>query len=119
MAKGKYKEWLTEQGLIALKGWARNGLTDEQIAHNVGISAKTLYEWKNKYSEIRESLKINKEIADLQIENALYNKALKGDVTAMIYWLKNRQPQRWRDNSVVRVDTSEDDPITLSIKKSL
>lgn len=52
MAIGKYKEWLEPEGLLKLEGWARNGLTDEQIAQNMGITAKTLYEWKKKYSEI-------------------------------------------------------------------
>ena len=44
MAKGKYEYWLTNEGLILLEGWARDGLTDEQIAHNMGITSKTLYE---------------------------------------------------------------------------
>ena len=118
MAKGKYKQWLTPQGIVALTGWARNGLTDEQIAHNIGIATKTLYEWKNTYSEICEALKNSKEIADLQIENALYNKALKGDVVSMIFWLKNRQPDRWREKQPTgAVLGTEDDPITISIKK--
>lgn len=101
MAKGKYHEWLTEEGLIALQGFARNGLTDEQIAHNIGINVKTLYDWKNNHSKICNALKTSKEIADLQVENALYQKALNGDTTAMIFWLKNRQPTRWRDKHEV------------------
>lgn len=97
MAKGKYAEWLTEEGLIALTVWARNGLTDEQIAHNMGIGKTALYEWKNNYTEIANALKVSKNFADAQVENALYKKALSGDVTAMIFWLKNRQPEMWRD----------------------
>lgn len=42
MAKGKYEKWLQPENLILLEGWARNGLTDEQIAHNMGITVKTL-----------------------------------------------------------------------------
>ena len=34
MAKGKYHEWLSEDGLIKIQGWARDGLIDEQIANN-------------------------------------------------------------------------------------
>ena len=49
MAKGKYHEWLTEEALARLQGWKRNGLTDEQIAKNIGISTVTLYDWINKY----------------------------------------------------------------------
>ena len=43
MAKGKYQRWLEPDGLLLLEGWARDGLTDEQIAGNVGITATTLY----------------------------------------------------------------------------
>lgn len=97
MAKGKYERWLEPDGLTLLEGWARDGLTDEQIANNCDITAKTLYEWKNKYGEICEALKKGKEIIDYQVENALLNKALCGDTTAQIFWLKNRRPDKWRD----------------------
>lgn len=81
MAKGKYAEWITPDGLLLLEGWARDGLTDEQIAHNMGITAKTLYEWQNRFSEIRESLKKGKAPVDLEVENALLKKALGFRVT--------------------------------------
>lgn len=97
MARGKFEYWLTEDGLTLLEGWARDGLTDEQIAHNIGITAKTLYEWKNKHGKICEALKKGKEVVDYQVENALLNKALDGDTTAQIFWLKNRRPDKWRD----------------------
>ncbi len=42
MAKGKYEKWITPEGLLLLEGWARDGLTDEQIAHNMGITTSTL-----------------------------------------------------------------------------
>ena len=76
MAKGKYEYWLTADGLLQLGAWARNGLTDEQIAQNMGIGTRTLYEWKQKYPQISQSLKINKEIVDTQVENALLKRAL-------------------------------------------
>ena len=47
MAKGKYQQWLEPDSLIKLEGWARDGLTDEQIAHNMGINVSTLYVWKD------------------------------------------------------------------------
>ena len=123
MAKGKYQQWIEPEGLTLLEGWARDGLTDEQIAHNVGITAKTLYEWKNKYGEISEALKKGKEVVDIQVENALLKRALgydfqetrveksdkdgtkiiqalkhiPADTTAQIFWLKNRRPDKWRD----------------------
>ena len=82
-AKGKYEYWLTEEGLIKLEGWARDGLTDKQIAQNAGITESTLYEWKNKYPEISESLKRGKEVVDYQVENALLKKALGYKTTEM------------------------------------
>lgn len=88
-----------------LEGWARDGLTDEQIAHNIGISAQTLYDWKNKYPEISEALKRGKEVVDYEVENALVQQAKSGNVTAIIFWLKNRRPDKWRDKPVE--DTSQ------------
>lgn len=119
MAKGKYEYWLTPDGLLLLEAWARNGLTDEQIASNIGINPATLYDWKRKYSEISESLKKGKEVVDIEVENALLKRALgyrydeitiedgvetkrvtkevQPDTTAQIFWLKNRCPDKWRD----------------------
>ena len=77
MAKGKYQEWLEEDNLIKLEAWARNGLTDEQLANNIGINVATLYTWKNKYSEINDALKRGKEVVDIEVENSLL-KAAKG-----------------------------------------
>lgn len=76
MAKGKYEEWLQPEGLLKIEGWARDGLTDEQIAYNMGISVATLYNWKTKYLDILESLKRGKEVTDRQVENALLKRAL-------------------------------------------
>lgn len=104
MAKGKYKEWLDPDNLKLLEGWARDGLTDEDIARNMRIAVSTLYEWKNKYSEISEALKKGKEVVDYQVENAMLKAALEGNITAQIFWLKNRRPDKWRDN---RNDSAE------------
>lgn len=76
MAKGKYEYWLTPEGLLKLEAWARDGLTDEQIAQNMDIDSATLYRWKKRYCKICESLKRGKEIVDIQVENALLKRAL-------------------------------------------
>ena len=55
VAKAKYAEWLTPEGLLKIEGWARDGLTDEQIAKNMGVSVSTLNNWKNIHSDILES----------------------------------------------------------------
>jgi len=128
VAKGKYQEWLTKEGLLKLEGWARDGLTDEQIAKNMGISLSTFYEWKNKFSEISESLKKGKEVVDREVENALLKAALgyeyeeeivnnkgqvvrvkkyaKPDITAIIFWLKNRKPDTWRDKQEFNIESN-------------
>lgn len=76
MAKGKYHEWLEPEGLLKIEGWARDGLTDEQIAFNMRIGIRTLYEWKDKYPQISQSLKRGKEVIDRMVENALLKRAL-------------------------------------------
>lgn len=104
MAKGKYDEWLTPDGLLLLEGWARDGLTLEQIAHNMGIGLSTLCKWKNDREEIREALKKGKEVVDYEVENALYKAAMEGNTTAQIFWLKNRRPDRWREKHELATD---------------
>ena len=93
----KINEWLEEDKLTLLQGWARDGLTNEQIANNIGINVKTLYDWKNKESNIRNALKEGREVVDFLVENALLKSALEGNVTAQIFWLKNRKKEQWRE----------------------
>ncbi len=178
MAKGKYEKWLTEEGLIQLEGWARDGLTDEQISHNMCIKRQTLYDWKKRYPDISDTLKRGKEVVDRQVENALLKRALgyqfeeetyvsaimsqeeydlrvdielelwnknhpkasqeerdlfilsipktkeilekkvikqvSPDVTAQIFWLKNRRPDRWRDKQDIEHSGGVDNKLDLS-----
>lgn len=133
VAKSKADEWLERDKLILLEGWARDGLTDEQIAHNMGIRRETLYDYKNKYPNISNALKKGKEIVDIEVENALLKRALgytitlkeqkvdkdgcihdlqkdihvPGDTTAQIFWLKNRRKQQWRDKVEYEANTDE------------
>ena len=122
----KINDWLEKDKLILLEGWARDGLTDEQIAKNIGINRTTLYDWKKKEVNIADSLKKGKEVIDFEVENALLKRALgyeyeeetyengiltkkvkkhvAPDTTAQIFWLKNRKPNNWKD----RVETDED-----------
>lgn len=171
MANGKYKEWLESEGLIKIEGWARDGLTEVQIAENIGISRSTLGEWKKKYQAISDTLKKGKEIVDRKVENALLKRALgysyyedkyicvpmdkdeynqklqeyinlykishpeatddelmiarenfpkerqvlaerkvkemPPDVTAQIFWVKNRKPEDWRDKKNLELSDTE------------
>lgn len=100
MSKGIYKEWLTLEKLSLLEGWKRNGLTDEQIAHNIGINVRTLDKWKVKYSQIGQSLKVGHEAANLIVERELFQKAVKGNTTAMIFWLKNNWRDKYNDSEL-------------------
>lgn len=81
MAKGKYADWLTPEGLLKIEGWARDGLTDEQIAQNMGIAYSTLRSWRDKFSAISAVLKKGKEVVDRQVENALLKRALGYEYT--------------------------------------
>lgn len=77
MAKGKYKEWIEDPDKqFLLKSWAKAGLSDEQIAKNMGISRSTLNEWRKKYPDISAALKKGKEISDYEVENALFKRAI-------------------------------------------
>ena len=62
--------------MLLLEAWARDGLTDEQIAHNMGICRDTLIQWKKTFPDILDALKKGKEVVDVQVENALYQKAI-------------------------------------------
>lgn len=75
MARGKYQEWLTEDSLLRIESWASDGLTDDDIAKNMGISRTTFYNWQNKYSDILNALKKGREPVVRELENALIKKA--------------------------------------------
>lgn len=100
MAKGIYKKWLEDDNLILLQGWKRNGLTDEQIAKNIGINVRTLDKWKAKYGRIGQALKIGHEQANYAVEGKLLKKALSGNITAMIFWLKNNWRDKYNDSEL-------------------
>lgn len=107
---------------------AEQGMTDEQISSELGVSTQTYYNWQNKYREFLESIRDGKENKDAMVENALFQRAtgvvvkaqkpvvvsqgqglgsvvelveyedrMPPDPTSMIFYLKNRRPDRWRD----------------------
>lgn len=115
----KYKDEYAEQAykLCLL------GATDKDMADFFDVSEQTLNAWKTAHSEFLESLKRGKEIADATVAQKLYHRAIgyehpeiitatfqgqitdtmtvtkhyAPDPTAAIFWLKNRQPAKWRD----------------------
>lgn len=138
--RGKYEDWLTEDGLIKVQGWARDGLSNEQIAHNMGINKDTLYTWQRRFPDFSDALKKSKEVVDREVENALLKRAMgyetveeieepvedketgetqmrvtkrvkkqiAPDITAQIFWLKNRKPEEFRDKRDVELSGSVD-----------
>lgn len=98
------------------------GATDIEVADFFGISVATVSNWKNEHSDFLEALKSGKEKSDERVERSLYHRAIgysfdavkifngkygvvtvpyrehiPPDTTAMIFWLKNRRKDRWRD----------------------
>ena len=137
--KGRFEEWLTDDGITRLTGWARDGLTNIQIAANMGIAERTFTEWIARFPAIDAALKKGKEPVDIQVENALLKRALgydyeetiteiedlgggktkkhvrkvvkhvPPDTTAQIFWLKNRKPKQWRDKTEQAVSIETED----------
>ena len=139
MAYQKMEAWTTPKGLDILRGLARRGLSDEDIAKSIGIGKATLYRWKASNESIRDALRDGKLVADLTVESALFKKATgftvtdtkttsfldketgelvegKSEVTtkhvlpdtlAIMFWLKNRRPDLWKDKIVEQGDTTE------------
>lgn len=129
---------------MLLGAWARDGLSEEQISKNMGISRSTLKEWKQKYPAISATLKKGKEVADIEVENALFKRAtgyeveetkveidsngkkhmvkitkhIAPDPTSIIYWLKNRRPEKWRDKPMpVKATEQEMDLLSAAFKE--
>lgn len=120
MAKRKLWDRLRiEDHLALIEGMARDGLTEEQIAENLGVSYRTLNRWKKSHPQFDQALARGKQIPDRHVENSLFRSATgyeyeeehvtptgkvvkvrryqPPNTTAMIFWLKNRKPDKWRD----------------------
>ncbi len=98
VAKLNHPPKMDQLNLEKVEVIASMGLIDEQIAVILGISPRTLNYWK-KHPQFVQALKRGKLKADFQITQSLYQKAKNGDTTAMIFWLKNRQPDKWREKT--------------------
>ncbi len=126
--KSKYKPEYEKQALI----FGEKGFTDKEIADFLGVTEQTVNNWKKSYPNFFESLKKGKAVADEKVERSLYNRATgyshpdvhisnyqgnititpiikhyPPDVTAQIFWLKNRKPNEWRDKHEQVHDVSD------------
>lgn len=118
-------EWLTPENKTRIRGWCLDGLIDKQIYKNMGISRTIFYKWKSENSEFADLLKRGKEIADREVENALFKSATgfigpddkyyPPNTTAQIFWLKNRKKDDWKDKR--EQDVSVSTPISDTAMK--
>lgn len=114
-----YEKLDIKDKLGLVEGWKRDGLTDEQIAKNLGVSKHSLIKWKKEKPDFSNAIKKGKEVSDYELENALHKRATgyyyteqtvtnQGDVvevekyehanpTSLIFALKNRLPRKYRD----------------------
>lgn len=110
----KFKEWFTDQGLHKILEWARLGLTDGQIAKNIGINVRTLGRWKtievDGVCPLQQTIKKGRECAVEQLENAMFKKATgfyegdryyPPDNVAIIFLLKNWAKDYYRDKPYI------------------
>lgn len=100
-----------------VRGLAKSGATDQEIADFLHIGLSTLYEYRHRYPEFKEAIREEKEAQDQRVENALFKKAQAGSEVAMIFWLKNRRRKEWQDRRTMEVDP--DNPPTFIIKSIL
>ena len=136
MARSKWDTNVKDK-LVLVEGWARNGLTEQQIAKNLGVAYSTFRDYKTKYPALSAVLKKGREVIDFEVEGALIKRSLgysyveetkelvedemtgsaelkviktvtkhvAPDVTAQIFWLKNRKPEEWKnDPHKVKID---------------
>lgn len=119
-----------------VKGLCLLGATDEEIANAFNVSETTINNWKKKYIEFSLALKEGKQIADAKVAQSLFNRALgyeheedkifndqgvplivptvkhyPPDTTAAIFWLKNRQPAKWREKQEVETTLKIEQPL--------
>ncbi len=74
--ESKVDYWRTEDGLLLINAWARDGYVLEEIAKRIGVSRLTLSNWRKRYPDINDALNTGKEIIDYKVENALLKAAL-------------------------------------------
>ena len=117
------------------------GFTDKQLAVFFGVNESTINRWKDKYPEFCKSIKSGKVIADAQVAESLFKRAtgievtevevrddgkkkvkrvtkkhIPPDPTAQIFWLKNRQPELWRDKPTVENSVQEAVPVQIVVQ---
>lgn len=80
-----WKQWYSPENIELVEGWARDGLSDEQIAKNIGVTRSTLYAWKNTHSDFLNAFKKGKQVVNVELENALFKKAIGAKTSTTTY----------------------------------
>ncbi len=73
-AEGKYEYWRTPESLLILKGYAREGMTDRDIANTIGVNRGTLARWKKDFPEIDAAIKDGRAPVKVKVEDAFYSR---------------------------------------------
>jgi hypothetical protein len=97
--------------------YAQEGLTNEEIAAKLRISEDTFSRWIKAYPDFCVAVRLSKNDADARVVESLYQKALKGDVNACVFWLKNRQSAKWKDKQ--EIETTEIKDTALAVQEML
>lgn len=113
--RGRKPFVIDEKILAKVERLAAQGLTVEQIARVLGISPGTYYEKVKEYPELSETVKAGRAKGVEAISNALFDKAMSGDNTAMIFYLKNRANKSWSDHPSENEASAEPKKIEVTI----
>ncbi len=92
---------------------AAQGLSKKEIAYCLGIGRSTLYDKQKNDLDFLDAIKKGKAKGLKTITNALYESGKDGNVTAQIFYLKNRSPDKWSDRRQTEITGKDGGPITL------
>lgn len=96
--KADIAEWTSPTGLLLVQYMCMNGATEDDVAKRIGISRRQLYRWKDKEPKLALALQNGKEASVAAVTNKVYQMAMHGNMTAAIWYLKNRDPEHWSDH---------------------
>jgi len=114
MPAGRPPFEVTPAILKKVEKFASLGLTEEQIATNLGWSYNTLLAKKKKYSEFLQAIQRGKAKGISDISNAVFQSAMDGNVSNQQFYLKNRAPDQWKDHRGIELTGENGKPIEIT-----
>lgn len=116
MAGNGRPKWMPDEvTLKKIEQLAAQGLTVAQVARSVGIGPTVFFERQKEMPELKEAMENGRAKGIATITNTLFQKAKTGDNTAMIFYLKNRDPENWSDKPAP-AEKADDTPNRLEIE---